>query len=267
MNFVNKLLNLFNIYFRKSKILLSKPIGDKNKYREIFLKAKQLKIQNLENLFKEENILIENDWFDDLAFKTQIVIKKSDINYYHGKLLYFYLSKYLNKNQQDTITILETGTARGYSSICMSKALNDHKVNGKIYTIDILPNNTKMYWNCIEDHDGKKTRFELLSQWEKELKNIIFIEGTTKKKLKNIDLKRINFAFLDAAHTFKDVIYEFNFVSKLQKSGDIIFFDDYSPNIFNPVVKAINEIEKQNTYKFKKILATKQRGYAIAYKI
>ena len=30
---------------------------------------------------------------------------------------------------------------------------------------------------------------------------------------------------------------------------------------------AINEIEKQNTYKFKKILATKQRGYAIAYKI
>ena len=46
-------------------------------------------------------------------------------------------------------------------------------------------------------------------------------------KLKTIDLKRINFAFLDAAHTFKDVIYEFNFVSKLQKSGDIIFFDDF----------------------------------------
>ena len=61
----------------------------------------------------------------------------------------------MDDNKFDEITILETGTARGYSSICMSKALNDRKQKGKIFTIDILPNNKKMYWNCIEDHKGK----------------------------------------------------------------------------------------------------------------
>ena len=30
--------------------------------------------------------------------------------------------------------------------------------NGKIYTVDILPHDTKMYWNCIDDHDGMKSR-------------------------------------------------------------------------------------------------------------
>ena len=29
-------------------------------------------------------------------------------------------------------TILETGTARGFSALCMSKAINDLKINGKI---------------------------------------------------------------------------------------------------------------------------------------
>ena len=40
-----------------------------------------------------------------------------------------------------------------------------------------------MYWNCIEDHKGKNTT-DLLQPWKNELKNIVFIEGRTKKKLK-----------------------------------------------------------------------------------
>ena len=267
MNFINKLLNLFNIYFRKDKILLSKPIGSTLEYQEIFNRAKKLKIEEIEKLFDEREVIVEKNWFDELALKTQIVIKKSEINYYHGKLLYFFLTKYLDDNKFDEITILETGTARGYSSICMSKALNDRKQKGKIFTIDILPNNKKMYWNCIEDHKGKNTRLDLLQPWKNELKNIVFIEGRTKKKLKKMSFDRINFAFLDAAHTYKDVINEFNFVSNLQKKGDVIFFDDYSPEVFNPVVKAINEIEKLNKYRFEKIYSTEQRGYAVAYKL
>ena len=37
--------------------------------------------------------------------------------------------------------------------------------------------------------------------------------------------------------------------------------------VFNPVVKAINEIEKLNKYRFEKIYSTEQRGYAVAYKL
>ena len=44
----------------------------------------------------------------------------------------------------------------------MAKALLDRKKDGKIFTIDILPHNKKIIWNCIEDFNGKSTRIELL---------------------------------------------------------------------------------------------------------
>ena len=60
----------------------------------------------------------------------------------------------------NNINILETGTARGFSSIIMSRVLINKKVSkGSIYTLDILPHNVKMYWNCISDPiNGKVTR-------------------------------------------------------------------------------------------------------------
>ena len=115
---------------------------------------------------------VENEWLHNLAYLTQIVVKKSDINIQHGKLLYSLVSN-LDKKIEN-LTILETGTARGFSSICMSRALIDANRNGKIYTVDILPHDTKMYWNCIDDHDGMKSRKELLKNWSKETDNIVF---------------------------------------------------------------------------------------------
>ena len=66
----------------------------------------------------------------------------------------------------------------------MSKAINDAKVNGTIITLDVLPHNEKIYWNCIDDLEGKKSRAELLNKWPDELKNIIFIQGQNRSTLK-----------------------------------------------------------------------------------
>ena len=83
--------------------------------------------------------------------------------------------------------------------------------------------------NCISDSEGKKTREELLSEWGKELSNIIFIQGWTLKTLDNLGLSRINFAFLDAQHTKQSVLEEFKYIYPRQKKGDMVFFDDYTP--------------------------------------
>ena len=267
MNLFSKIKNKVNYYFWPEKLLAERPIASEDIYRKIFEESKNYKSQEIESILKSNEIVIDNNWFDELALHTQVVIKKSKINYYHGKLLYSFLSKYLINNKIDNVNILETGTARGYSSICMSKALIDNHQNGKIFTIDILPNNKKMYWNCIDDHTSKKTRIELLSNWQNEIKNIDFINGSIKKSLNRIKLDRINFAFLDAAHTYKDVMNEFNYVSKRQKKNDIIFFDDVTPNLFDGVTNAINEIKKKKIYNFKIIEATTQRGYAIGTKL
>ena len=264
---LNKIKNKFNYFFFPENLLTRKPIGNKEVYKKIFEESKNIKNQEIENILKENQIKINLDWFDQLALHTQVVIKKSKINYYHGKLLYSYLSKYLINNQESNINILETGTARGYSSICMSKALIESDRKGRIFTIDILPNDKKMYWNCIDDHTSRKTRIELLNNWKEELVNINFVTGSTKKSLNKIKLDRIHFAFLDAAHTYEDVMYEFNYVSKLQKKSDIIFFDDVTPNLFDGVTKAINHIKEKKEYNFKLIKATEERGYAIGTKI
>ena len=42
------------------------------------------------------------------------------------------------------LNILETGTARGFSSIVMAKVLTDIKQDGQINTIDIIPPNIKI---------------------------------------------------------------------------------------------------------------------------
>ena len=77
----------------------------------------------------------------------------------------------------------------------MSKALNENKVNGRIVTIDCISHNEKMFWNCIDDFEGPKTRAELLKKWESELLNIIFVQGWTSTTIKKIGLSRITFAF------------------------------------------------------------------------
>ena len=149
----------------------------------------------------------------------------------------------------------------------MSKALNDaHKI-GKIYTIDMISNNKKIYWNCIDDCDGKKTRLELLQNWKKEIENIIFLTGDCKYVLDNFYINRINFAFLDAQHDYSNIENEFNYVNNRQLKDDVIIFDDVNITEFPQIEKFVRELEKKKTYKLSIISSSENRSYCIAIKL
>ena len=105
-----------------------------------------------------------------------------------------------------------------------------------------------------------------MSLWPKELENIFFIQGWSDVILNRIHLNRIHFAFLDAQHTRKAVLEEFNFVSKKQIKGDIIIFDDVTKGYFDGVCEAVCEIEKLSNYSIKYYNFDNLRGYAIATK-
>ena len=130
----------------------------------------------------------------------------------------------------------------------MAKALIDSGHKGTVNTIDIIPNK-KIYWNCISDAEGKKTRLELLNSWRKELQYINFIEGTTSRQMRKLKFEKIDFAFLDAQHDKESVIEEYNFVKRHQTRGDIIIFDDVSKK-FNEIMEAIDLIKKEITIIF-----------------
>tara|TARA_B100000900_G_C20538164_1_gene699261 strand:- start:139 stop:954 length:816 start_codon:yes stop_codon:yes gene_type:complete len=246
----------------------NKPHGTQKEYLRLFNEIKDKKYEIIDQIEKESGYKIDKNWLDTLALQTQIVKKKNLLNYQHGRLIYSILRKYLkSKNKSDKINILETGTARGFSSVCMAKAMIDSDYQGTINTIDIIPNNKKIFWNCISDLSGKKTRLELLEPWKNELNYINFIEGLTSTSLKKNYFNRINFAFLDAQHDKESVLEEYNFVNQRQKAGDIIIFDDVSKN-FNEIKLAIKQIKNQNLYNLKILeFPNESRGYAIAEKI
>lgn len=152
---------------------------------------------------------LDRDWMEELALHTQVVIKKSRLNYQHGRILYTYLRQYCSRCGRAPLVVLETGTARGFSALCMARALDDAGIAGFVVTVDQLPHNRAFLWNCIDDHDGPKTRQELLTNYQELLRRIMFVEGPTPQFLPRLGLGRVNFAFLDAAHTHDAVMSEY----------------------------------------------------------
>lgn len=264
-NLSNILRDFKNYFFPDRNPFGNKILASKDYYLSIYEKAKNEKFLEIDNLENSTGFNVDKSWLDELALHTQVVKKKSAINYQHGRVLYSILRKYIQDQNINYIKILEIGTARGFSSICMSKAIIDSKINGKISTIDIISNKNKIFWNCIDDHDGKKSRQELLNPWDKQLKNINFLTGPSSLILKKINYDRINFAYIDGMHDDFNVRKEFKFISMKQIKGDFIIFDDYSSN-FPDIIRFVNEIRDDEVYEIKIVSSSKHRSYAILQK-
>ena len=257
---------LFFILFKRGYPFGNKIWAKKKEYIKIFEEAKKKKFSIIDKLERKNAFSINKKWLDNLALKTQVVIKETPVNYQHGRVLYSELMSYIKKRNLKNLNILEIGSARGFSSICLSRALIDSHVKGTIYSIDILPVKKRILWNCISDLEGKKSRTELLKDWHYELKKINYIQGKSKNTLSKIDLKRIHFSFLDGSHNFKDVDYEFQWISKRQKKGDTIIFDDYNSKKFDGVVECVDNIKSKNIYRLSFIYSENNRYYVIATK-
>lgn len=244
-----------------------KPHADADTYLNIWLSAKEIEYPIVDQYERETGFAIDRKWMNDLALLTQVVVKQSDICYQHGRLLYAALCQYIAQNSNNNLNILETGTARGFSALCMAKAMHDKLQAGKILTFDVLPHHIKMYWNCIADQDGPHTRAELLQNYQFLIDEfIIFNQGDTKIELPKIEIPRVHFAFLDGQHSYDYAMFEFGYVSKRQKPGDILFFDDYTPQLFPGIVSAVDEICASAGYTKHIIQISPQRGYAITVK-
>lgn len=213
---------------------------------------------------------IDSSWLDELALVTQVVVKPSRLCYSHGRILYSTLRAYLfalDKTDSAPVTIFETGTARGFSALCMAKALDDSGICGSISTCDILPHTKKILWNTISDHiAGPISRNSLLKPWHHLLKYILFFQSTSYDFLSRTSASRIHFAFLDGSHSYSSVMSEFLFIYPSQLTGDIIIFDDYDSNLFPGLVNAVDQISKLYDYSLNYIHTSQTRFLVIATK-
>ena len=111
-----------------------------------------------------------------------------------------------------------------------------------------------IYYNYI-----LKENLNSIASVEKLLKkysqNIKLIAGDTNKKLKEIDLKNIDFTFLDGGHSYQTVISDLSILYENMKGKNkVVLCDDYGEASFILDVKnAIDDFSNENNIKVKLI--------------
>jgi len=189
--------------------------------------------------------LPEREKFLQLSRITPINPKRSEnfvINFERGMLLYALIAKIQPK------TVLEIGTAEGYSTLCMAWAMSDYKINGKIFTVDPKPHDQPIERLVkIEQNDtSRKMNLSTKDLWEKFasqewIEKIQVITGYSGEILKNKQFPEIEFCYIDGSHVYEAVKHDFFATLKLVSEKFNILFDDYIPDRHDGVTKIIDE--------------------------
>ncbi len=285
MYFLKKLIKKFlwrigkplsDLFFLSHSQFHNNPFGEKLYAKDIHSYEKNFK----ESVSLENHPILKNDSFLEfepnkefifnLAFKLQNVIKKSRNSFIHGFILSSLLEKYLSnfKNENNSFNIVDIGTARGFSSLCMANVLEKLNISAKIFTFDLITNRKKFYWNGPSDFlEGHASRMELLKPWHYLVyKYIVFFSVATYHSLRVVDIPLINFAFIDGSHTFNDVYFEINYILKRLHKKSIVVFDDYDEDLFPGVVRACRHLMSLNRHsQFELIPIQNKRKLAIFY--
>ena len=165
----------------------------------------------------------------------------SILNFERGMLLYAMVGKFKPK------VILEIGTASGYSTICMAKALTEFKIQGKIITIDPESHDKKNKYILNFDENGAKpyemTREELWKRCAKDewIEKIEVTTGYSGEILEKNIISNIDMAFIDGHHVFNAVKHDFYATLNNSSEKFQILFDDYFPGESKDVKKLIDE--------------------------
>tara|TARA_B100000029_G_C17527160_1_gene942064 strand:- start:105 stop:992 length:888 start_codon:yes stop_codon:yes gene_type:complete len=200
--------------------------------------------KNIDSLIDSFGVEIPSvDEFQKLNSFFPIYNDESDtiVNFERGMLLYGMIGKFKPK------IILEIGTASGYSTICMAKALTEFQIQGKIITIDPEPHNKKNEYILNLDNNGPKsyemTRDELWKRCAKTewIEKIQVITGHSGEVLEKNDIPKIDMAFIDGHHVFNAVKHDFYATLKNSSDRFQILFDDYFPEENKDVKQLVDE--------------------------
>ena len=243
------------------------PLAPAAEYRRLWEDAHSRAYPAIDRYEEECGAAIDRAWFHQLALLTQVTIKQSDICYQHGRVLYSTLVRYARGRAQEPLNIIETGTARGFSSLCLARAMQDAGATGKVLSYDVLPHDARILWNCVLDEEGPRTRAELIDAYRDLIERfVIFYRGDTKDELTRTWVPRVHLAFLDSVHTYDHVMAEFACIRGRQRAGDMLVFDDYTSESYPGVVQAADQICGTYGYRPLVVAASPQRRYLVAEK-
>ena len=126
-------------------------------------------------------------------------------NYERGILQYYLAQKF------KFTSVLEIGFGRGYSTMCLAKAMCDLDIPGEITTVD--PNHNKEFLEYL---------FKIFpSEW---FTKINFVQMTSEEYYKTCD-KKFDFIYIDGDHRYDAVKKDWEFAK--DHFNNFVLFDDY----------------------------------------
>ena len=178
----------------------------------------------------------------------------------HGEL---FLNEVLKKKPK---TFLEIGVFHGVTARNICELLYEiHKDDFKYIGLDlfekndenkseIIPNTDfknplkQIYFKYIKKQDPYSLEAvkDLLKKFEQ---NIHLIKGNSNNVLKKIDMKKIDFVFIDGGHEYNTVVNDLNYCKEVINSNGTVLCDDYNLGSAPGVKKAIDEFVKESNYK------------------
>ena len=171
-------------------------------------------------------------------------------------------------NKKKPKVFLEVGVFHGVTARNICELLYDiHGDDFKYIGIDlfekshenkyeIIPNTQfsnplkKLYFNYIKRQNpySKEAVEDLLKKFDK---NVTLLKGNSNKILKNIDMKKIDYVFLDGGHDYKTVMNDLIYSKEVILNGGTVLCDDYDLSQAPGVEKAIDDFIKQNNFSCK----------------
>ena len=175
----------------------------------------------------------------------------------------FFLQEILKKKPK---TFLEVGVFHGVTARNVCELLNNiHKKDFNYIGLDlfeendenkneIIPNTKfsnplkKIYFQYIKRLNpySKEAVQDLLNKFKE---NVYLIKGNSNKVLKEINMSKIDYVFLDGGHDYYTVLNDLNCCKEVVDNGGTILCDDYDLGYAPGVKKAIDEFTNHNKFK------------------
>jgi predicted O-methyltransferase YrrM len=152
-------------------------------------------------------------------------LKTNPPNWMHGRVLYAAARQYFDAiNPPEPVSILDIGTAKGFSALCLEWARIDSRILGRVTSVDVLDPNGTQPRNTIAELAAPVTLHQILEPWP-EADAIDFRQSTGVENLRQ-HTGRLHFAFVDGKHSGQVVSTEAELLAKRQEPGDVVIFDD-----------------------------------------
>jgi predicted O-methyltransferase YrrM len=223
-------------------------------YREAFLSERAVDYPMVDAFEERAGYAIDRARLEAAAEVLACPLKAHAPNWQHGRVLYAATRQALAM-VEGPVLLVDIGTAKGFSALCLLWAMHDAGLDGQVVSIDVIDPTARITRNTVSEVAGLQTLAETLAPWP-EASAIEFVQGDGADWLAH-DGRRIHVAFVDGKHTEAAVSAELAALVVRQGPGDVAIFDDLQLSGVRAAV------QRQRAYRVEILEVLSHRAYGV----